>query len=244
MVSLNQVWLFQQVVSRGLAFIRGNFHFGEFWELQGWMHRPREGWVEPPSTNSPVCCSTSPRGTSEPWGNVPCSPGTSPGLGTALPLLPHQAQPTAPAGDALHPWHSSNTAWAQGPRAGWPWTVTMGRVTTDTVTTGRWPWAGWPQRVTMGRATTGLGTTGQSTWALAVLYQQPFSPPGVCGTMDPTQRAGNNEEGTTFLFEWPFYTVPNKNSSNNHRCAQRGPSGKENAFLWTKKSSHLKGLTT
>lgn len=47
----------------------------------------------------------------------------------------------------------------------------------------------------------------------------------------PHSGQGNNEEGTTFLFERPFYTVPNKNSSNNHRRAQHGPSGKENAFL-------------
>lgn len=32
---MNQLRLFLQVVIKVLAFIRGHFHFGKFWELQG-----------------------------------------------------------------------------------------------------------------------------------------------------------------------------------------------------------------
>lgn len=123
MVLMNQVRLFQQVVSRGLAFIRENFHFGELWELQGCTD-PEKAERSHHHPTGPVCWSTGPEGSSEPRGTIPCSPGTSPGLRTALPQLPHWAQVTAPAGAAPRPWCGSDTAWAQGPR-----TVTMGRVT-------------------------------------------------------------------------------------------------------------------
>lgn len=219
MVLIKQVRLFQQVVSRGLAFIRGNFH--NSWELQRrpsgatiTQRAPCAGALAPQAPQSHRGMSPAALGPAQGWGQHCHCCHTQPSSWHQLGLLPiYGMAPTLPG-------HRDHGQW---PWAGWPRTWSMETTAMGTMGT-----------MTTGRVITGLGTMGKSTWAVAAQYQQPFSPPGVCGTRDPTLQAGNNEEGTTFLFERLFYTLPNKNSSKKHRHAQHGPSGKENAVLWTK----------
>lgn len=154
-------------------------------------HRPRQSRAEPRSLREPRVPQRRPSG---PRAMTPASPGTAPCPGTA----------TA----------ATSSAATQGPALG---TIrgcspARGRGLAPTLPGHRDHGPGDHGHSDHRHSDHEPGTSGQSSWAVPAQYKQPLSPPGVCGTTDPMQRARNNGEGTTFLFEKPLYAVPNKNS--------------------------------
>lgn len=145
MVLMNQVRLFLQVVSRGLAFIwaistvENSESCRAIWGQRGPSHHhPPEGLRVmgnvPAAQSGDSNDRDSPAGDSKAMGNVPAALGTAqsgehPGVGTA--------QVWGQRCPCCHSQPSSAPARA----ARWPWpclgTVTTATVTTGTVTTGR-----------------------------------------------------------------------------------------------------------